>query len=64
MMAWIFKFELDKYEVEDLKIILEKLKKKDITKVEVSVNGDVRKLATNMLKAVHNQEDFFKDDRW
>lgn len=63
-MAWIFKFELDKYEVEDLKIILEKLKKKDITKVEVSVNGDVRKLATNMLKAVHNQEDFFKDDRW
>lgn len=63
-MAWTFKFELDKYEVEDLKIILEKLKKKDITKVEVSVNGDVRKLASNMLKAVYDQEDFFKDDRW
>ena len=63
-MAWIFKFELDKYEVEDLKIILEKLKKKDVRKVEVSVNGDVRKLATNMLKAVYDQEDFFKDDRW
>ncbi len=63
-MAWTFKFELDKYEVEDLKIILEKLKKKDVRKVEVSVNGDVRKLATNMLKAVYDQEDFFKDDRW
>ncbi len=63
-MAWIFKFELDKYEVEDLKIVLEKLKKKDVSKVEVSVNGDVRKLATNMLKAVYDQEDFFKDDRW
>jgi len=63
-MAWTFKFELDKYEVEDLKIILEKLKKKDVSKVEVSVNGDVRKLATNMLKAVYDQEDFFKDDRW
>ncbi len=63
-MAWIFKFELDKYEVEDLKIVLEKLKKKDVRKVEVSVNGDVRKLATNMLKAVYDQEDFFKDDRW
>jgi len=63
-MAWIFKFELDKYEVEDLKIILEKLKKKDVRKVEISVNGDVRKLATNMLKSVYDQEDFFKDDRW
>lgn len=63
-MAWTFKFELDKYEVEDLKIILEKLKKKDVKKVEVSVNGDVRKLATNMLKSVYDQEDFFKDDRW
>ncbi len=63
-MAWTFKFELDKYEIEDLKIVLEKLKKKDIRKVEVSVNGDVRKLATNMLKAVYDQEDFFKDDRW
>jgi len=63
-MAWTFKFELDKYEIEDLKIILEKLKKKDIRKVEVSVNGDVRKLATNMLKAVYDQEDFFKDDQW
>ncbi len=63
-MAWTFKFELDKYEVEDLKIVLEKLKKKDVRKVEVSVNGDVRKLATNMLKAVYDQEDFFKDDRW
>jgi len=63
-MAWTFKFELDKYEVEDLKIILEKLKKRDVRKVEVSVNGDVRKLATNMLKAVYDQEDFFKDDRW
>ena len=63
-MAWIFKFELDKYEVEDLKIVLEKLKKKDVRKVEVSVNGDVRKLATNMLKAVYDEEDFFKDDRW
>ncbi|MBC8191458.1 MAG: hypothetical protein HQ508_01320 [Candidatus Marinimicrobia bacterium] len=63
-MAWIFKFELDKYEIEDLKIVLEKLKKKDVRKVEVSVNGDVRKLATNMLKAVYDQEDFFKDDRW
>ena len=63
-MAWIFKFELDKYEVEDLKIVLEKLKKKDVRKVEVSVNGDVRKLATNMLKAVYDQEDCFKDDRW
>ena len=63
-MAWTFKFELDKYEVEDLKAVLEKLKKKDVRKVEVSVNGDVRKLATNMLKAVYDQEDFFKDDRW
>ena len=63
-MAWIFKFELDKYEIEDLKIVLEKLKKKDVRKVEVAVNGDVRKLATNMLKAVYDQEDFFKDDRW
>jgi hypothetical protein len=63
-MAWTFKFELDKYEVEDLKIVLEKLKKKDVNKVEISVNGDVRKLATNMLKAVYDQEDFFKDDRW
>ena len=63
-MAWIFKFELDKYEVEDLKIVLEKLKKKDVSKVEVSVNGDVRKLATNMLKAVYDQDDFFNDDRW
>jgi len=63
-MAWTFKFELDKYEVEDLKVVLEKLKKKDVRKVEVSVNGDVRKLATNMLKAVYDQEDFFKDDRW
>ena len=63
-MAWIFKFELDKYEIEDLKIVLEKLKKKDVRKVEVSVNGDVRKLATNMLKAVYDQEDFFKDGRW
>ncbi len=63
-MAWIFKFELDKYEIEDLKIVLEKLKKRDVRKVEVSVNGDVRKLATNMLKAVYDQEDFFKDDRW
>ena len=63
-MAWTFKFELDKYEVEDLQIILEKLKKRDIRKVEVSVNGDVRKLATNMLKSVHDQEDFFKDGRW
>ncbi|MBT3229537.1 MAG: hypothetical protein HOD43_06700 [Candidatus Marinimicrobia bacterium] len=63
-MAWTFKFELDKYEVEDLKIVLEKLKKKDVRKVEVSINGDVRKLATNMLKAVYDQEDFFKDDRW
>ncbi len=63
-MAWTFKFDLDKYEVEDLKIVLEKLKKKDVRKVEVSVNGDVRKLATNMLKAVYDQEDFFKDDRW
>ncbi|NQV42447.1 MAG: hypothetical protein HQ506_08850 [Candidatus Marinimicrobia bacterium] len=63
-MAWTFKFELDKYEVEDLKIVLEKLKKKDVKKVEVSINGDVRKLATNMLKAVYDQEDFFKDDRW
>ena len=63
-MAWTFKFELDKYEVEDLKIVLEKLKKKDVRKVEVSVNGEVRKLATNMLKAVYDQEDFFKDDRW
>ncbi len=63
-MAWTFKFELDKYEVEDLKIVLEKLKKKDVRKVEVSVNGDVRKLATNMLKAVYDQEDFYKDDRW
>ncbi|MCF7808503.1 MAG: hypothetical protein K9M49_07705 [Candidatus Marinimicrobia bacterium] len=63
-MAWTFKFELDKYEVEDLKIILEKLKKRDVKKVEVSVNGDVRKLATNMLKSVYDQEDFFKDDRW
>ena len=63
-MAWTFKFELDKYEVEDLKIVMEKLKKKDVRKVEVSVNGDVRKLATNMLKAVYDQEDFFKDDRW
>ncbi len=63
-MAWTFKFELDKYEVEDLKIILEKLKKKDVRKVEVSVNGDVRKLASNMLKAVYDQEDFFKDERW
>ncbi|MBT4035374.1 MAG: hypothetical protein HOB84_01055 [Candidatus Marinimicrobia bacterium] len=63
-MAWTFKFELDKYEIEDLKIVLEKLKKKDVRKVEVSVNGDVRKLATNMLKAVYDQEDFFKDDRW
>lgn len=63
-MAWTFKFELDKYEVEDLKIILEKLKKKDVRKVEVSVNGDVRKLASNMLKSVYDQEDFFKDDRW
>jgi len=63
-MAWTFKFELDKYEVEDLKIILEKLKKRDVKKVEISVNGDVRKLATNMLKSVYDQEDFFKDDRW
>ena len=63
-MAWIFKFELDKYEIEDLKIVLEKLKKKDVRKVEVSVNGEVRKLATNMLKAVYDQEEFFKDDRW
>ncbi|NQV30285.1 MAG: hypothetical protein HQ508_05290 [Candidatus Marinimicrobia bacterium] len=63
-MAWVFKFDLDKYEVEDLKIILEKLKKRDITKTEISVNGDVRKLATNMLKAVYDQEDFFKDGRW
>jgi len=63
-MAWTFKFELDKYEIEDLKIVLEKMKKKDVRKVEVSVNGDVRKLATNMLKAVYDQEDFFKDDRW
>ncbi len=63
-MAWTFKFELDKYEVEDLKIVLEKLKKKDVKKVEISINGDVRKLATNMLKAVYDQEDFFKDDRW
>ncbi|MEA3287458.1 MAG: hypothetical protein U9Q77_08815 [Candidatus Marinimicrobia bacterium] len=63
-MAWTFKFDLDKYEIEDLKIVLEKLKKKDVRKVEVSVNGDVRKLATNMLKAVYDQEDFFKDDRW
>ena len=63
-MAWTFKFELDKYEVEDLKIVLEKLKKKDVRKVEVSINGEVRKLATNMLKAVYDQEDFFKDDRW
>ena len=59
-----YKFELDKYEVEDLKVILEKLKKRDVRKVEVSVNGDVRKLATNMLKAVYDQEDFYKDDRW
>ncbi len=63
-MAWIFKFELDKYEIEDLKIVLEKLKKKDVRKVEVAINGEVRKLATNMLKAVYDQEDFFKDDRW
>jgi len=63
-MAWTFKFELDKYEVEDLKAILEKLKKKDVKKVEISVSGDVRKLATNMLKSVYDQEDFFKDDRW
>jgi len=63
-MAWTFKFELDKYEVEDLKIVLEKLKKKDVRKVEVSVNGEVRKLATNMLKSVYDQEEYFKDDRW
>ncbi len=63
-MAWTFKFDLDKYEIEDLKIVLEKLKKRDVRKVEISVNGDVRKLATNMLKAVYDQEDFFKDDRW
>jgi hypothetical protein len=50
--------------VEDLKIILEKLKIKDVRRVEIAVNGDVRKLATNMLKAVYDQEDFFKDDRW
>ena len=63
-MAWTFKFDLDKYEVEDLKIVLEKLKKKEVRKVEIAVNGDVRKLETNMLKAVYDQEDFFKDDRW
>ena len=63
-MAWTFKFDLDKYEVDDLKIILEKLKTKDVRKVEVSVNGDVRKLASNMLKAVYDQEEFFKDGRW
>jgi len=63
-MAWTFKFDLDKYEIEDLKIVLEKLKKKDVRKVEVSINGDVRKLATNMLKAVYDQEEFFKDERW
>ncbi|NQT62488.1 MAG: hypothetical protein HQ556_05970 [Candidatus Marinimicrobia bacterium] len=63
-MAWTFKFDLDKYEIEDLKIVLGKLKTKDVRKVEVSVNGDVRKLATNMLKAVYDQEDFFKDERW
>jgi len=62
-MAWKFKFELDKYEVEDLKLILEKLRKKE-PKVEISLNGDVRKLAQNMLKAVLDQEEFFKDDRW
>ncbi len=62
-MAWKFKFELDKYEVEDLKVILEKLKKKE-PKVEIALNGDVRKLAQNLLKALYDQEEFFKDDRW
>jgi len=63
MMGWKFKFELDKYELEDLKLILEKLKKKE-PKTEISINGDVRKLAQNMLKAILDQEEFYKDERW
>lgn len=62
-MAWKFKFELDKYELEDLKLILQKLNKKE-PKVEISVNGDVRKLAQNMMKAILDQEEFYKDERW
>ena len=62
-MGWKFKFELDKYELEDLKLILEKLKKKE-PKTEISINGDVRKLAQNMLKAILDQEEFYKDERW
>ncbi|MCF7800657.1 MAG: hypothetical protein K9N34_01440 [Candidatus Marinimicrobia bacterium] len=62
-MAKPYKFEFDEDELMELKQLLKKLETKE-PRVEVKVNGYVRSFAKNMLRAIQEQEDFYKYDQW
>lgn len=62
-MSKKYQFEFDEDELTELKQILKKLETKD-PKIEIKVNGYVRSFAKSMSKAILEQEEFYKFDRW
>lgn len=63
MAAKKYHFEFDDDELSELKQLLKKLETKE-PKIEVRVNGYVRGFAKSMSKAILEQEEFYKYDRW
>lgn len=62
-MAKPYKFEFDEDELMELKQLLKKLETRE-SRIEVKVNGYVRSFAKHMLRAIQEQEDFYKYDQW
>ncbi|HCW76108.1 MAG TPA: hypothetical protein DHU63_06170 [Candidatus Marinimicrobia bacterium] len=63
MVSKKYQFEFDEDELTELKQLLKKLETKE-PKIEVKVNGYVRSFAKSMTKAILEQEEFYKYDRW
>ena len=63
MVSKKYQFEFDEDDLTELKQLLKKLETKE-PKIEVKVNGYVRSFAKSMTKAILEQEEFYKYDRW